>query len=178
MLKSHKVRLQGQGVTKGFTLLEMLVVLVMIGVLSAIVAPGWLAFYNHQRLNAAQNKVFEALNQAKKTSTLKRLDYQVSFREQNDQIEWAIHPTLVSPTNAVWNRLEKGVLLDHATTLYEKDGIYRMRFNHRGEASGQIGQVVLSLSPESNKRCVIISTLLGTIRQGEFEQRTRSCKSK
>ncbi|MCJ8279579.1 MAG: prepilin-type N-terminal cleavage/methylation domain-containing protein, partial [Rivularia sp. ALOHA_DT_140] len=37
----------------GFTLIEVLVVIAMVGILSAIAAPSWLGFVARQRLNKA-----------------------------------------------------------------------------------------------------------------------------
>jgi Tfp pilus assembly protein FimT len=175
LFKLHQVRSHRQ--SAGFTLLEMVVIMGMIGVLSAIAAPGWRAFHNNQRLNAAQTSVFEAVQQARKEGMLKRIEYQVSFRETNNRVEWAVYPASDSVVGMTWNRLEEGIRLDSATTLYEKDNLYRMRFNDRGEANGQIGQVVLSLDSTSAKRCVVISTLLGHIRQGTFAEKTKTCQA-
>lgn len=48
----------------GFTMIEILVVMIMVGVLSAIAAPSWLSFVNTQRLNGSQTKVFQAIKSA------------------------------------------------------------------------------------------------------------------
>ncbi|MGB3650812.1 MAG: type II secretion system protein, partial [Rivularia sp. (in: cyanobacteria)] len=39
--------------SSGFTLLEMLVVIAVVGLLTAIAAPSWVAFVNTRRLNSA-----------------------------------------------------------------------------------------------------------------------------
>ncbi|WP_448597413.1 pilus assembly FimT family protein, partial [Thermoleptolyngbya sp.] len=48
----------------GYTLTEVIVVVVMISVLAAIAAPSWVALLNRQRLSDATNDVLQALRQA------------------------------------------------------------------------------------------------------------------
>jgi prepilin-type N-terminal cleavage/methylation domain-containing protein len=52
---SHKAK------TLGFTIIEILVVLIIIGILGAIVGPSWVGFVDNQRLNTSQNKIFTAI---------------------------------------------------------------------------------------------------------------------
>ena len=43
--------------SSGFTLIEVLVVVIIIGILSAIAAPGWLAFINNRRISTMRGQV-------------------------------------------------------------------------------------------------------------------------
>src|SRR6056297_242976 len=50
----------------GFTAAEVIIVALIVGVLGAIAAPGWLGFVNRQRLNKANDAVLSALQQAQR----------------------------------------------------------------------------------------------------------------
>lgn len=58
----------------GFTLLEILVVLAIAGILSAIAAPSWLSFTNNQRINSSQTKVFQAIKTAQSSAKVRQSD--------------------------------------------------------------------------------------------------------
>ena len=65
--------------TAGFTLFELLVVIVMASVLALIAAPSWLAFVNNRRADAGRDQIFQSLRQAQNQATLTRQRQVVSF---------------------------------------------------------------------------------------------------
>ena len=161
----------------GFTFLEILVVLVIIGVLFAIAAPSCLRSLQIQRLNIAQDEIFQAMRMAQYSAKLNRVVWQVSFRQVNETVQWVIHPATTLPTETQWTSLDPSIRLDAETTLQAVGGIRRLQFNQLGRVNGQLGRITLSSSMGGSvKRCVIASTLLGVLRKAADHTRPSNGK--
>ncbi len=168
----------------GFTLMEVLAVVLVVGILSAIAAPSWINFINFIKLEAAQDRVYAAMQKAKANATRDKVTWQASFRETTIKgesiVQWAVHPASIDPTNAIWNNFEREIRLDPETTFPETNGIHRALFNYYGcpvynainecgkTSLRALGRLTLSLKAKSNlKRCVFVSTLIGAIRKAQ-----------
>ncbi len=103
----------------GFTMIEILVVVILIGVLSAIAAPGWLTFVNRQRVGSANERVLGSIQKAQSEAKTKKLTYSVSVRTKiiagKSTPQIVVHPraTLaVDVPDAQWENLgEPGQIL-------------------------------------------------------------------
>lgn len=178
---------RGRDRSLGFTLLEILVVLALVGILSGIVAPSWLAFSINQSLNSAQSRAFSSLRSAQSEAKRTQVEWQASFRNFGDRAQYAVHKTpILSSTNAAyWNNLPwedfdsaLAIVEDTSTsqprTTFTKlseipePNVYRVQFNSKGVPSlGELGRITFAPKVGDRRKCVIVSTLLGSIRLAE-----------
>lgn len=153
-----------------------MVILVILGILYAISAPGWTAFLSRQQLNTAQDEVLQAVRSAQNQAKLQHVTWQASFREFNGIVQWSIHPAKLAPANTQWKGLDPAINLDEETTLLQTSGVRRIQFSEDGRISGQLGRLTLSDKSGSAKRCLIFSTLLGAVRTSKENARQQDGK--
>lgn len=163
--------------TGGFTLLEIIVVVLIIGILFAIIAPGWNGFLAAQRLSAAQDEIYLVLRDAQSIAKQNRIEWWVSFRESNGRVQWARTPASTTPAESEWKSLDRAVQLDTETSRRSNGALFRAEFSHEGRVSGGLGRITLRTSLFARRqRCVMVSTLLGAIRKGEDHPSPRNGK--
>lgn len=148
----------------GFTLIESVVVVMVVGILAAIAAPAWVGLVHRQKLNTAASTVLAGMREAQSRAIQTRSVWQFSLREVGDRVEWTVSPSSGSQPLSNWQALPQGVRLDGETTLRGKQFRY-VRFGHLGEVHGQLGRATFRVGDNAKmKRCVIVSTLLGAVR--------------
>ena len=108
------VRLR-QSEAQGFTLIEVLVAIVIVGILSAIATPSWLGFIRQQRVSSINEDISLALREAQQKARATKIAQAVSVRINDDGLaQVAVHrkqDDIDTLTDATWKNLgsEKGV---------------------------------------------------------------------
>lgn len=168
---------------QGYTFVELLVIVVIVGILSAIAAPSWLAFLTRVRLNAAQAQTLSAMREAQAAAKREKRVWEACFWQNatEQKVQWSAHPVPASGggicANAQWQNLIESDADQIAiatsgiarSTLFNRNNIYRVQFGHKGRVNGQLGKITFIAANQPNqnqgsKRCVVVSTLLGAIR--------------
>ena len=141
-------------------MLELLVVIVMIGVISAIAAPSWLAFLTRQQLNAARTDLLGTLRSAQQEAQSSQRSKAIEFSstDLSVTVKDVSAKTGVKTALGDSNASNKFSLIADSTSL---------TFNHDGSVdldSGTSFLIKITDSSSSAQSCVIVTTLLGGLR--------------
>jgi len=168
-------------------MIELLIIILIIGIFSAIVAPSWLMFINNHRLKVSLDRAYWAMELAHSNAKRSKISWQASFKQVGENVQIAVHPADIPPAQipaSQWKNLEPQIQIDTDETTVlqvnenneqkENGTIRRVMFNHRGcpvsrsdhdctltsiRAKGTLTLYHPNL--KNSQRCIIISTLLG-----------------
>lgn len=158
----------------GFTLFEMLAVIIMVGILSAIAVPSYLGLLNRQKLNTAQNQVLDIMRTAQTNAKREKTFWTACFHDDGTKVEWSVSRlpegdwSCTDATNRQPLSSDSKVIAINTTyTKFIADPAtyYPVKFKYDGTFVS-LGRITLNIRNEPNgiKRCVFGSTILGAFR--------------
>jgi prepilin-type N-terminal cleavage/methylation domain-containing protein len=162
----------------GFTILELLVVVIMLGVLSAIAAPGWLGFINRQRVRTVNDRVFQSLRLAQSEAKRNKRDVKITFNYDRTATP-AIDPPTVTfdpplATGGSTQTLNAGGEVKPGTialTFNKPDSTDPKKssliFDYQGKPDKTSFIVTVAPVGGGAKQCAIVETIIGGMRTGE-----------
>lgn len=164
---------------KGFTLVELLIVLTIAAIVAAIGVPTWLNFLQKLEVRSARDNAYQVLLNAKSEARATKMVREVCFKQNGDRILYSTHYRVPGSAcrNAVWEELNGDrVFIDpNNTTFYHAswEDAYRVQFNHLGVSHGRLGRITFVDRNGKNRHCTFLSTLLGAQRKTDGERCVR-----
>lgn len=143
----------------GFTLIEMLAAVIMVGILAAIAAPNLFGLLTRNRINQALSQIEGAIKEGQRQAIRQGKSCRVQINLTNNTISG-------DPPNCLLNEREIADSINIQTNLPgTTPGIV---FSHKGSTTTN-GKIVVSSSGSDLKRCFVISLGLGISRTGDYE---------
>ena len=161
----------------GFTLLEVLVIALLIGIFSSIAAPSWQGFINRQRVRTVNDRVLQTLRTAQ--SEAKRTKSSVTVRFNYDpNASPPIDPPTVTINNITQQLNAEGEIKPGTLALTvdkppaSTTPANSIVFDYQGNLTPDTTPffVTVASSGGGTKQCVIVETIIGGMRtdEGEF----------
>jgi type II secretory pathway pseudopilin PulG len=177
---------------EGYTIIELLIIVLILGIFASIAAPSWLAFINRQRVRTVNDRVLQTLRTAQSEAKRTKSDRTVTFNPTDPPTVTintvpAQTPPLQTVTFDAGGEIKKGQVKVSAASCPPPPGACTaaatpLTFNFNGVVdinsinSPKLPFVVtVSTVDGRSKQCVIVETLLGGMRtaEGEYKPATK-----
>lgn len=171
----------------GFTLLELLITLLIVGILFAISATTWTGFLNGQRINQANQKIFAVLQEAQTKSRQQNQAHSVSFRNDTSGgggLQYVVTLKGATPGNGEWKSLFENKRDSIELSFYSPNSnniaeLKTQTFNYQGvpeDTNLDVNKRII-VSPKDgsgSRKCVIVQDLLGNLRNEADDDCTKN----
>lgn len=167
----------------GFTLIEVLVVVIMAAILAAIAAPSWFAFANRQRAAAVRSDVVQLLRSSQQDAIQLRQARRVEVVPGQDAPTVRVgvvtfdeatgNPAFVGSEQVLGGDVNNGMVSLEAYAVADDgsqvDTVTGITFDYQGlpiERENLPFVIAIASGPGDARQCVIVASLLGTLKTG------------
>ena len=159
----------------GFTLVEVLVVVIIAAILAGIAAPSWLSYLNRQRAGSVRSDLSSAIRSAQQDAIQKRQAVDLKFSNDGGTPTLLVNGLPQPLGSDSRNSGNLSLSVYSVNTAGTKTAQTEIKFDYQGLPTGKDLELpfVISIKPEGvsdtsdARQCVIVANLLGSLKTAQ-----------
>ena len=165
---------------KGFTLIEMITVVIIVGVIAAIAAPNLLGMLVQTRVKDSLGQVEGAVREAQKLAIRRGKPCTIVFTTNDSgnstvKAKTGFNGCLLS-TRELANSVSFSLLNSGSLVLINSSNEIELSFSGKGNPNAP-GIMVISHPQTNSQKCIQIEGLLGNILTGNYNSTSQECEA-